>query len=180
MPTDTLDGSTVKDTDLLKHFHGRVKQHIVGKTRPVLILDDANVLLACGFGLDRVSHLLSRLKVLMEQNDGTLITIVHADESSAEDEEQDAFVRNVLNSAHLVLQVQALNSGLARDVHGEVSRENSWKEGKSVWGLITDMLASKLSIIHGPQCVKSNTQPQSLHYRILDNNAEFFAKGYNK
>lgn len=122
-PTDTLDVSSVKEksTDLLKHFYDSVKKHIVGKARPILIVDDANVLLSCGFGLHRVSHLITRLKVLMEQNDGTLVTIVHADESSAEDEEQDAFVRNVLHSAHLVLQIQALNSGLARDVHGEVS-----------------------------------------------------------
>ncbi|KAI8137820.1 hypothetical protein BJV82DRAFT_326394 [Fennellomyces sp. T-0311] len=111
-----------------------------------------------GYRLDAVCQFMHKLKVLMASIGGTLITVVHADEEGAEDTEQDAFVKSVLASAELVLQAEALGSGLSRDIHGQ------------------------LSILHGPQYVprSTGTVAQALHYKILDNNAEFFAKGISQ
>ena len=119
-PTDTLDGSQPSTT--LLAFYQIIKRHVSQKTHPLLILDDASVLLMTGYGLDAVCQFLQKLKVLIASVGGTLITVVHADEEGAEDAEQDAFVKSVLASAELVLQAEALGSGLARDIHGQVSK----------------------------------------------------------
>ncbi|KAI9310763.1 hypothetical protein BX666DRAFT_2004549 [Dichotomocladium elegans] len=126
---------------------------------PLLILDDASALLMCGYGTADVAQLIHQLRVLMARENGTLLTVVHADEVGVEDAEQDSFNRLVMSYADLVLQVSPLHSGLARDVHGE------------------------LSILYGPQHIPGSlpgTTVQSMHYRILDNNVEFFAKGISK
>ncbi|KAI9496422.1 hypothetical protein BDB00DRAFT_971465 [Zychaea mexicana] len=159
-PTDTLDGSSQpSNTNVLLSFYQVIRRHILqSKTHPLLILDDASVLLITGYGLDSVCQFLHKLKVLMASVGGTLITVVHADEEGADDTEQDAFVKSVVANSELILQAEALGSGLARDIHGQ------------------------LSILHGPQYVPKSTvtAAQELHYKILDNNAEFFAKGISQ
>lgn len=124
-PTDTLDGSKPADNILLS-FYQIIRRHIsqTNKTHPLLILDDASVLLMTGYDLDSVSQFLHKLKVLMASVGGTLITVVHADEEGAEDPEQDAFVKSVIASAELILQAEALGSGLARDIHGQVKKQS--------------------------------------------------------
>ncbi|KAI8394134.1 uncharacterized protein BYT42DRAFT_553506 [Radiomyces spectabilis] len=158
-PADTLNGSKIPQNACLRTFYDVIKRHVTDKQHPLLIIDDASIFMLSGFGIGPVSMFINKLRVLMESVDGTLMTIIHADEEGTEDPEQDAFVKSVLSTAHLVLQVQALGSGLARDVHGQ------------------------LSIIHGPKCLPQAANqiiPQSLHYRILDNNAHFFAKGISQ
>lgn len=54
------------------------------------------------------------------QRNGTLITLIHADEQLASDPAQDAFVPSVLGMADLVLSIQGLGSGFSKDVHGQV------------------------------------------------------------
>ena len=69
---------------------------------------------------------------------------------------KDNFVKQTIYGSSLVLQVQPLHSGLARDVHGQ------------------------LDVIYGPQCtplIEKHTPAQSMHYKILDNTVHFFAKG---
>ncbi|KAI9244830.1 hypothetical protein BDA99DRAFT_577059 [Phascolomyces articulosus] len=158
-PTNTLDGSQPADNNLLL-FYKIIRYQLSQNTKahPLLILDDASVLLMSGYGLDAVTQFLQKLKVLMTSVGGTLMTVVHADEEGVDDPEQDAFVKSVISGAELILQAEALGSGLARDIHGQ------------------------LSILHGPQYIpkSTNTVAQALHYKILDNNAEFFAKGISQ
>ncbi|SAL97740.1 hypothetical protein [Absidia glauca] len=150
-PTATLDGS---HQAALREFYEVIKQHIQPGT--LVILDDVSMLLLNGF--TDITVFINRLKSLLASVDGTLVSLVHADEEGTDDSEQDGFVKAVIQSSELVLQVQPLGSGLARDVHGQ------------------------LSIVYGPKHIPGSikTQPHSMHYKILDNNVHFFAKGISE
>jgi hypothetical protein len=155
-PTDTLEYTN--GTQLLKLFYKKIEAYIT-KPNTLLILDDLSVLLYNGFDMEQVATLIMKLRSLMEKVQGVLLTVMHADEDGVEDEEQDNFIKSVIYGSNLVLQVQPIHSGLARDVHGQ------------------------LDIIYGPQ--QSNfthyhTPQQSLHYKILDNSVHFFAKGVSQ
>lgn len=110
--------------DVLKSFYDVIELQVSAATKenqhPLLVLDDASVLLMSGFGLEAVQRFIQKLKVMMSRANGALVTVIHADEQGTEDLEQDAFCRMVMMNATYVLQVEALNSGLARDVHGQV------------------------------------------------------------
>ncbi|KAG1136388.1 hypothetical protein G6F37_012740 [Rhizopus arrhizus] len=146
--TPTAPSGTLEYKDDLKLFYKTIQNFVSQDV--LLIIDDLSVLLYNGF--KGVEHFVSKLKTMMEGVNGTLLSVVHADEEGSEDVEQDNFIKNVIYGSDLILQVQPLHSGLARDVHGQ------------------------LDIIHGPQAAL-NINPQSLHYKILDNNVHFFAKG---
>lgn len=125
-PTSVLDGSSNDTMGALKSFYDVIELQVSAAAKenrhPLLVLDDASVLLLSGFGLEAVQHFIQKLQVMMSRADGALVTVIHADEQGAEDPEQDAFCRLVMMNASHVLQVEALNSGLARDVHGQVGR----------------------------------------------------------
>ncbi|KAI8646604.1 hypothetical protein BD408DRAFT_409942 [Parasitella parasitica] len=152
-PTDTLD---YKDKQcLLKSFYKTISRHVT-LSNTLVILDDISVLLYNGFDIEQVSTFILKLRSLVESVQGTLLTVMHADEEGSEDIEQDNFIKSIIYGSSLVLQVQPLNSGLARDVHGQ------------------------LDIIYGPQQPYQQTMDtpqQSLHYKILDNSVSFFARG---
>ncbi|KAG0298041.1 Elongator subunit elp6 [Linnemannia gamsii] len=130
----------------------------------VLILDDLSVLLNCGWPCRDVLALVRYLKLLVAKFNGTLITLVHADGLMAEEVSQDGLVKGVFYEADYIIDVRGLDSGGSRDVHGQ------------------------LSLLHGPGYllrqrsgqVRENEWPAlTLHYKILDNNVEVFAKGYS-
>jgi hypothetical protein len=151
-PSGTLDAKN----GTLKAFY-KLIQGLITKPGTLLVLDDISVLLYNGFEARQVSIFIQMLKTLVSSVDGTLITVMHADEEGSEDAEQDGFVRSVLYQSEVVFQVQALNSGLAKDVHGQ------------------------LDILRGPKYTKAlGVQPQSVHYKILDNGVHFFAKGVSQ
>jgi hypothetical protein len=151
-PVDTLDYKNKSD-NVLKSFYNLIKGYV--KKDTLLILDDISVLLYNGFEVGQVNSFILQLKSLIEKEQGTLLTVMHTDEECIEDIEQDNFIKNVIYGSNIILQVQPLNSGLARDVHGQ------------------------LDIIHGSK-TNSKITPQSLHYKILDNNVHFFAKGVSQ
>ncbi|CAO3597140.1 unnamed protein product [Absidia cylindrospora] len=146
------------EKSILQQFYMVIKSHIQQQQQPLLILDDASMLLLSGFGLENINAFINRIKSLLASVDGTLVTLIHADEEGTEDVEQDSFVKSMIQSSELVLQLQPLGSGLARDVHGQ------------------------LSVVFGPKYLPGSikTQPQSMHYKILDNNVHFFAKGISE
>ncbi|KAG0354195.1 Elongator subunit elp6 [Podila minutissima] len=129
-----------------------------------LILDDLSVLLNCGWPCRDILALVRYLKQLVAKHNGTLITLVHADGVMSEEVSQDGLVKGVFYEADYIIDVRGLDSGGSRDVHGQ------------------------LSMLHGPGYlmkqrsgqVKENEWPAlTLHYKILDNNVEVFAKGYS-
>lgn len=153
-PIDTLDHSKAKN-HMLQSFYKVIAQYTDENT--LLILDDLNVLLYNGFPTTDIIHFVNKCKSLVSQ--GSLLAVIHADEEGSEDTEQDNFIKSITYQSNIVLQLQPLNSGLARDVHGE------------------------LDIVYGPQYQLTNNtlqQSQSLHYKILDNNVHFFAKGISQ
>ncbi|RUS13699.1 hypothetical protein BC937DRAFT_94904, partial [Endogone sp. FLAS-F59071] len=147
----------------LRSFYNTLYAALDGD-RPLVILDDASVLLWSGYDVMDVVGFVRALRVLLQKRNGTLITLIHADEQLASDPAQDAFVPSVLGMADLVLSIQGLGSGFSKDVHGQ------------------------LSIIHGAQYtlrIPSLTTPplpipQSVHYKILDNTVQFFARGISE
>jgi hypothetical protein len=152
-PTNTLDNSKSTKDKMLQSFYSVIRQYVDENT--LLILDDLNVLLYNGFPVQDIIHFTSKLKSIA----GTLVAVIHADEEGSEDSEQDNFIKAVTYQSNIILQLQPLNSGLARDVHGE------------------------LDILYGPQYQLTHhtlQQSQSMHYKILDNSVHFFAKGISQ
>ncbi|KAG0015786.1 Elongator subunit elp6 [Entomortierella chlamydospora] len=130
-----------------------------------LILDDLSVLLNCGWPCRDILALVRYLKLLVAKVNGSLITVVHADSVLAEEVNQDGLVKGVFYEADYIIDVRGLDSGGSRDVHGQ------------------------LSLLHGPRYllkqrageVEENEWPAlTLHYKILDNNVEVFAKGLDE
>ncbi|KAF9913570.1 Elongator subunit elp6 [Lobosporangium transversale] len=147
--------------DLIKNT---VSKNNVKEKQLCLILDDLSVLLNCGWPCRDVMGLVRYLKLLVAKFNGSLITLVHADAVLAEEVPQDGLVKGVFYEADYIIDVRDLDSGGSRDVHGQ------------------------LSMLHGPRYllrqraghVKENDWPAlTLHYKILDNNVEVFAKGYS-
>ncbi|KAF9921771.1 Elongator subunit elp6 [Linnemannia zychae] len=130
----------------------------------ILILDDLSILLNCGWPCRDILALVRYLKLLVAKFNGTLVTLVHADGVMAEEVSQDGLVKGVFYEADYIIDVRGLDSGGSRDVHGQ------------------------LSLLHGPgyllrqragQVKENEWPPLTLHYKILDNNVEVFAKGYS-
>ncbi|KAI9287267.1 hypothetical protein BC943DRAFT_208035 [Umbelopsis sp. AD052] len=146
-PNAVLNGTNVQE------FYNAIRERVEASgPNPLVIIDDANVLLWAGFSHNDVLSLLHNIRVLIESVQGTLVTVVHADEEGNYDDESDSFVRTMLSRADIVLMVEPLQSGQSRDVHGQ------------------------LSIINGPK-QRGLVEAQALHYRLMDNNCTFFAKG---
>lgn len=149
-PNAVLDGTSVQE------FYNVIRERVEASAKtspnPLVIIDDTNVLLWAGFSHNDVIALLHNIRVLIESVQGTLVTVVHADEEGNDDDESDSFVRTMLSRADIVLMVEPLQSGQSRDVHGQ------------------------LSIINGPK-QRGLVEAQALHYRLMDNNCTFFAKG---
>ncbi|KAF9577326.1 Elongator subunit elp6 [Lunasporangiospora selenospora] len=138
------------------------------KKQVCLILDDLSVLLNCGWSCRDILGLVRYLKQLVVKYNGVLITVVHADAVLAEEASQDGLVRGVYYEADYIIDVRDLDSGGSRDVHGQAS-------------LI-------ISMLHGPgyllrlragQVKENDWRAQTLHFKILDNNVEVFAKGFS-
>ncbi|KAF8978130.1 Elongator subunit elp6 [Entomortierella lignicola] len=150
---------------LEEHINSIIPKNNTGQGKQLcLILDDLSVLLNCGWPCRDVLALVRYLKLLVAKVNGSLITVVHADSVLAEEVSQDGLVKGVFYEADYIIDVRGLDSGGSRDVHGQ------------------------LSLLHGPGYllrqrageVKENEWPAlTLHYKILDNNVEVFAKGYS-
>lgn len=149
-PNAVLQGNS------LQEFYNTIREHILASAKqsanPLIIIDDVNVFVWGGFPVSEALSLLHNIRVLAESVQGTLVSVLHADEEGNDDVESDSFVRTVLSRADIVLMVEALQSGQSRDVHGQ------------------------LSIINGPK-QRGFVEAQALHYRLMDNNCTFFAKG---
>lgn len=153
--TPTAPNAVLKGRSL-REFYNTIREHVEASAKqssnPLVIIDDVNVLVWGGFPVSEVLSLLHNIRVLVESFNGTLVSVLHADEEGNDDEESDSFVRSVLSRADIVLMVEGLQSGHSRDVHGQ------------------------LSIINGPK-QRGVVEAQALHYRLMDNNCTFFAKG---
>ncbi|KAG0242220.1 Elongator subunit elp6 [Actinomortierella wolfii] len=129
-----------------------------------LILDDASVLLNCGWPCRDVLALIRYLKLLCEEVNGSLVTLIHADAVMADEVDQDGLVKGMLYEADYIIDVRGLDSGGSRDVHGQISMLRGP-------GFLRWLRAGQ---------VKEHEWPAlTLHYKVLDNNVDIFAKGFS-
>ncbi|CAG8841340.1 10592_t:CDS:2, partial [Racocetra persica] len=84
--------------------------------------------------------------------DGTLISLIHADEIAESlsidniDFDDEIFIKSLIYKSEYILSVRGLESGFSRDVSGEIT------------------------IARGPKNFERWFRPTTLHYKILDNN----------
>ncbi|KAF9160253.1 Elongator subunit elp6 [Actinomortierella ambigua] len=129
-----------------------------------LILDDVSILLNCGWPCRDVLALIRYLKLLCEEVNGSLVTLIHADAVMADEVDQDGLVKGVLYEADYIIDVRGLDSGGSRDVHGQISMLRGP-------GFLRRLRAGQ---------VKEHEWPAvTLHYKVLDNNVDIFAKGFS-
>ncbi|ORX77336.1 hypothetical protein K493DRAFT_245396 [Basidiobolus meristosporus CBS 931.73] len=139
---------------LLGQLEGLVSSEEAGQT--CLIYDDVSVLLNLGVSVRELQRFMQASRLLMEKNGGTLVSLVHSDQALLEDPEQESLVKLLMYQTAYILQVKALGSGYSKEVNGQVA------------------------LIRGPSCRDSRFIPQVLQYKTLDNNVQFFARGFSE
>ncbi|CAG8465518.1 12698_t:CDS:2 [Dentiscutata erythropus] len=153
--------------ETLLNFYSVIKKiitthHASTNSNVLLIFDDLSVLVYSGFKVCDVLEFWGACRVLIEKYDGTLISLIHADEvsglSSTDniDFDDEIFVKSLIYKSEYLLSVRGLESGFSRDVSGEIT------------------------IARGPKNFEKWFRPTALHYKILDNNVQFFAKGFSQ
>ncbi|KAL1920935.1 uncharacterized protein VTP21DRAFT_11570 [Calcarisporiella thermophila] len=146
----TLRGSSLKDFyEVIKSYMGN---------GGLIVIDDLSALLYSGWSVLEVNQWSKALLRMAEKTGGCVVTLTHADDTLAGDMDQEALLNSLLHSADYVLQTRALSSGRSRDVHGQ------------------------LTLARGPRfCTKrlSGFEGRTLQYKLMDNNVQFFAKGYS-
>ncbi|CAG8576563.1 10253_t:CDS:2 [Acaulospora colombiana] len=166
LPLTTVDNLTVYTKETLQNFYSTIKNvidtsHSSLDSNVLLIFDDLSVLIYLGFQIKDILEFWKACRVFVEKYDGTIITLIHADdddvmESSSGDRldlDQEIFVKSLIYQSEFLLAVRGLGTGLSKDVSGEIT------------------------IARGPGNVEKWFRPSTLHYKILDNNVQFFAKG---
>ncbi|KAF0372994.1 elongator complex protein 6 [Gigaspora margarita] len=181
----TINSSTIASTSLLPtamitplsitnctketllNFYNIIKKiitthHASANSNVLLIFDDLSVLIYSGFKVCDVLEFWGACRVLIEKYEGTLISLIHADEvtgSSSTDNidfDDEIFIKSLIYKSEYLLSVRGLKSGFSRDVSGEIT------------------------IARGPKNFEKWFRPITLHYKILDNNVQFFAKGFSQ
>ncbi|CAI2169336.1 1412_t:CDS:2 [Funneliformis geosporum] len=153
--------------EILQNFYKVIKQTIVARhssiddSRVCLIFDDLSILLYAGFNVRDILEFVKACRMLIEKYNGSLIILIHADEdvspSSFDDElDQEIFLKLLIYQSEYLLSVRGLGSGFSRDVSGEIT------------------------MARGPKNQDKWFRPSTLHYKVLDNNVQFFAKGFSQ
>ncbi|CAI2171077.1 6958_t:CDS:2 [Funneliformis geosporum] len=113
------------------------------------------------FNVRDILEFVKACRMLIEKYNGSLIILIHADEdvspSSFDDElDQEIFLKLLIYQSEYLLSVRGLGSGFSRDVSGEIT------------------------MARGPKNQDKWFRPSTLHYKVLDNNVQFFAKGFSQ
>ncbi|GBB86603.1 hypothetical protein RclHR1_00130044 [Rhizophagus clarus] len=133
----------------------------IDDSRVCLIFDDLSVLIYSGFNVRDILGFVKACRMMIEKYNGSLIMLVHADEdvtqSSLDDElGQEILLKSLIYQSEYLLSVRGLGSGFSKDVSGEIT------------------------IARGPRNQDKWFRPSTLHYKILDNNVQFFVKGFSQ
>ncbi|CAG8606619.1 3780_t:CDS:2, partial [Ambispora leptoticha] len=154
----------------LSHIYSTIKsvintRHNVPNARLALIFDDLSVLLYAGCNVCDLIDFFKACRLLCQKQNGSLITLIHADEtidpiiSSADEEnarQENLFIKSLQYQSEYILAVRGLGSGFSRDVSGEIT------------------------LARGPRNFDLEYRPTTLQYKILDNNVQFFARGFSQ
>ncbi|CAG8615186.1 17640_t:CDS:2 [Funneliformis caledonium] len=140
--------------ELLQNFYKVIKQTIVARHSSI---DDTRVCLI----FDDLSILLYagfNVRDILEFVKACRMLIEKdVSPSSIDDElDQEIFLKSLIYQSEYLLSVRGLGSGFSRDVSGEIT------------------------IARGPKNQDKWFRPSTLHYKALDNNVQFFAKGFSQ
>ncbi|CAG8433848.1 9609_t:CDS:2 [Ambispora gerdemannii] len=164
------DSSSSLSSPSLSHIYSTIKsvittRHNIPGSRLALIIDDLSALLYAGCNVCNLIEFFKACRLLCQKQKGSLITLIHADEamdaiiSSADEEnarQEDLFIKSLQYQSEYILAVRGLGSGFSRDVSGEIT------------------------LARGPQNYDLEYRPTTLQYKILDNNVQFFARGFSQ
>ncbi|KAJ1972697.1 Elongator subunit elp6 [Dimargaris xerosporica] len=137
-------------------------------TRPCLVIDNLTVLWDLGLSTEAVLGFVRSCKLWAESKRGVLVMLTHADRpllsnfqaasfpAHQPSTQFEYFLKALVYLTNFVFKIEPLSSGNSRDVHGQ------------------------LSIIRGPQCQLPNFKSVVRHYKVYDNNVEFFAPGLSQ
>ncbi|CAG8597863.1 16490_t:CDS:2 [Cetraspora pellucida] len=153
--------------ETLLNFYNTIKtiittHHASTDSNVLLIFDDLSVLIYSGFKVRDVLEFWGACRVLIEKYNGTLVSLIHTDEVAESlstdniDFDDEIFIKSLIYRSEYILSVRGLESGFSRDVSGEIT------------------------IARGPKNFERWFRPSTLHYKILDNNVQFFAKGFSQ
>ncbi|KAI9599589.1 hypothetical protein BDF19DRAFT_462272 [Syncephalis fuscata] len=127
-------------------------------TRTVVVVDDLTALLFAGCPVQIVVGFARILRRLCDTHQINLVILAHDDLTFEADAEHDLCMKLIARLPHTILAVQGLESGVSRDVHGQIT------------------------LMRGAASVETDRStkfhPRLLHYRLLENGAQFFAPGY--
>ncbi|RKP22459.1 hypothetical protein SYNPS1DRAFT_31944 [Syncephalis pseudoplumigaleata] len=126
--------------------------------RTAIIIDDVTALLFAGCPVQTLVAFVRAVRRLCDTHGVNLVILAHDDLTFESDVEHDLCLRMVARLPHVVLAVQGLDSGVSRDVHGQVTLMRG----------AARMDTARAATFH----------PRLLHYRLLENGAQFFAPGY--
>ncbi|RIA88228.1 hypothetical protein C1645_775563 [Glomus cerebriforme] len=169
--TSVLTPNSLSDSPIskesLQNFYKIIKQIIetrhssINDSRICLIFDDLSVLIYSGFNIKDILEFVKACRMMIEKYNGSLVMLIHADEdvsqSSPDDElDQEIFLKSLIYQSEYLLSVRGLGSGFSKDVSGEIT------------------------IARGPRNHDKLFRPSTLHYKILDNNVQFFVKGFSQ
>ncbi|RKP15082.1 hypothetical protein BJ684DRAFT_14632 [Piptocephalis cylindrospora] len=149
-----MSGSIAID-QLFQEFSQRILSQKASSKPPCLILDDVDTLLDLGTSPESLCELLDACVSLMNQVNGVLISRWRTDEALLTDQEggYDRCLRQAVHRADILLTVQALSSGKARDVDGQ------------------------LTLTRGPRNMDGWFQASTWHYHLSDGDVQLFPQG---
>ncbi|CAG8557448.1 11356_t:CDS:2 [Paraglomus occultum] len=161
--TADTDASSISQSsspieDNLRKFYVMVKEvvaeHPVGSAVS-LVIDDLSTLLFAGIQVEAVLRFVKNCRLLIEKNGGSLTLLVHGDDILMHDINYELFVKSLMYQSEYILSTRGLSSGYSRDVSGDIT------------------------IARGPRNNDTSYRTASWHYKTLDNNVQFFAKGHS-
>ncbi|KAG9286108.1 hypothetical protein G9A89_000168, partial [Geosiphon pyriformis] len=132
--------------DVINMRHKDVNSHLV------LIFDDLSVLVYAGYPVRDIMEFFKACRILCEKYNGSLITLIHDDPEAFLSEDttktipENIFIKSLQYQSEYILAVRGLGTGFSRDVSGE------------------------LTIARGPRNFDRSYRPNTLQYKILDNN----------
>ncbi|RHZ85668.1 hypothetical protein Glove_63g90 [Diversispora epigaea] len=198
---DTTDTSFLYTKETLYNFYSIIKniiikhyQNLSSSSSPsldsnisniLLILDDLSVLIYSGFKVNDVLEFWRACRLLVSKYEGSIITLIHADDEYTNNNnnnnnnnnsnnnnnnnnsnnqyynphyeylyiDQEILIKSLIYQSDYLLSLCGLGTGFSRDISGEIT------------------------IARGPRNIEKWFRPSILHYKIMDNNVSFFAKG---
>lgn len=148
--------------ELYKSIHQTLQECISSEKKTggvCIMIDDLSLLEIVAHGSeDHVLDFLHYCRILTSEQGCSLVLLSHQDIYASMD--NSSFIRHLEYFADIVIDVEPLNSGLAADVHGQLTvlHRSSHKD-------ISNMGSGSINMLH------------NFHFRVKENQVEYFLPG---